>query len=258
MTTTTKIELPRRFYFQWVPEFFIKPKTTFLKVISQLGNAWFTPILILSITAILRALTAGWLKQQAARMGEITLPPDYQWYTPEQQAQYMQAIQSTQSPVFIYILPAMAALVGLWIAWIITGSMIHLVQTLIGGRTEISTTLTVVAWASLPFFVKDIVRILYMLFTKNLIQYTGLSGLMPVTDEATNLYLIKFLANIDIYMIWYVVLIIIGIKLATSLTLEKTAIGILLTILVILAVNALLAYLLSTLSGLTVIRPFYF
>ena len=42
-------------------------------------------------------------------MGEITYPPDYQYYTPEQQAQYMQAIQSTQGPVFVYVLPSIAS-----------------------------------------------------------------------------------------------------------------------------------------------------
>jgi hypothetical protein len=258
MTTTTDESKQKHFYFKWIPEILIRPKTTFSKVISRSGNVWFTPLFTLSITVIIRVILSGWLKQQAAMLGTITLPPDFQYYTAEQQAQYMQAIQSTQSPVFIYILPAMAALFGLWIIWIITGSLIHLVQTLMGGRTEISTTLTIVAWSSLPFFIKDIVRILYMLSTKSSIQYPGLSGLVPVTEEAVNLILIKFMANIDIYLVWFIVLLIIGIQLATKLTIGKTALGIITTILVILIANSLLAYLLSTLSGLTIIRPFYF
>jgi hypothetical protein len=258
MTTTIIEEPQRRFYFKWIREFYIKPKSTFLKILSRLGNVWLTPITILSLSAIARELTSGWLKNQAALAGEITLPPNFQYYTAEQQAQFMQAMQSTQSPVFMFILPAMAALFGLWITWIITGSVIHLVLTLLGGRTEISTTLTIVAWASLPFLIKDIVRILFMLSTKNLIQYSGLSGLITLNDEAVTIFLSKFLARIDIYLIWYVILIIIGINLATSLSIGKTTLGILLTFIVLLSVGALIGYLLSTLGGLSVIRPFYF
>jgi hypothetical protein len=55
MSTTINEEKQRRFYFNWIPEFFIRPKSTILKIISQSGNVWLTPILILSVSAILRA-----------------------------------------------------------------------------------------------------------------------------------------------------------------------------------------------------------
>lgn len=257
MTTTINEDLPRRFYFNWIPELFTQPKSAFIKFISRSGNVWFTPILILSITAIGRELANGWIKQQAALMGEITLPADFQFYTPEQQAQFMQAIQSTQSPIFMYILPIIAALFGLWIGWIITGSAIHLIQTLFGGRTEISSILIVVAWASLPFFIRDVVRIGYMLITKDQIQFPGLSGFIPVGSEGASLYLSKLLAKIDIYVIWYVVLLIIGIRIASNISLGKTTLGVISTVFVILAVEALFAYLISSLSGLTIIRPYF-
>lgn len=257
MTTTDDVRHKRQ-YFKWIPEILIKPKTTFIKIISRSGNVWLPPILILSITVVISAVISGWLKQQATLSGVMTLPPDFQYYTAEQQAQYMQAIQSTQGPVFIYILPGMAALFGLWITWIIIGSLIHLVQTLMGGRTEISTTLIVVAWSSIPFLIKAIVRITYMLITRKIIQYPGLSGFIPITEEPINLFFIKFVANIDIFLIWCLFLLIIGIQYTTNLSRVKTTLGTTFTVLVILSFNALLAYLLSTLSGLTIIRPFYF
>lgn len=258
MTTTLNDDLPRRFYFNWIPNLFLRPISAFNKIITRAGNVWFTPLFILSITTIGRELVSGWLTQQAALMGELPLPPDFQYYSPEQQAQFMQAIQSTQSPVFMYILPIMAGLVGLWIGWIITGSLIHLTQTLLGGRTEISTTLTVVAWASLPFLLRDVVRICYMLITRNLIQYPGLSGLLPLDSEGAAIFLSKFLARIDLYLIWYIVLIFIGVRYVSKMSVGKTTFGILLTLLVILTFEALLSYLISSLGGLTVIRPFYF
>lgn len=258
MTTTLNDDIPRRFYFNWIPEIFRRPNSAFRKILARSGNVWFTPLFILSITLIAREIVSGWLKQQATLMGEVPLPPDFQYYSPEQQSQFLQAIQSTQSPVFMYILPIFAGLFGLWIGWIITGSLIHLIHTLLGGRTEISTSLTIVAWASLPFVIRDVVRIGYMVITKKFIQYPGLSGLIPPGGEGAAIYFSKFLARIDIYIIWYIVLIIIGMRCISNISIGKIIFGVLSTIIAIIAVEALFSYLISSLSGLTVVRPFYF
>lgn len=126
---------------------------------------------------------AGRLKVQASQMGQITYPADYQNYTPEQQAQYMQAIQSTQGPVFIYGFPAIASLLGVWIGWLIPSGILHLVTTLFGGSGSTVISMNIVAWASLPVVVRALIQICYMIESNNPISF--ISGLYPALRAAT-------------------------------------------------------------------------
>jgi hypothetical protein len=203
-------------------------------------------------------LEVGRLKSQAAMAGEITYPPDYQYYTPEQQAQYTQAIQSTQGPVFMYVLPAITALLGVWIGWLILGGILHLITTLLGGRGTTAISMNIVAWGSLPFALRALVQLIYMLATHNLINYPGISGFSPLGDSGWLLFLGQFLRLIDIYVIWQMVLLILGVRISTALNLGKSVLGVIIAILIILLLQSGLSYAISMLSNLSITRPFFF
>ena len=134
-----------RFNFNWLPDVFFRPRLAFQRIASSSSAVWITPLLVLSCLVLINTLVAGRIKYQATLMGEITYSPDYQYYTPEQQAQYMQAIQSTQGPVFVYVLPAIAAILGVWIGWLILGGILHLITTLFGGRGSTAMSMNIVA-----------------------------------------------------------------------------------------------------------------
>lgn len=191
-------------------------------------------------------------------MGEITFPPDYQYYTPEQQAQFMQATQSTQGPVFVYVLPAIASVIGVWIGWLILGGILHLVTTLFGGRGSTVMSMNIVAWASLPLALRALIQVIYILVTKNAISGPGLSGFSPTGDSGLLLFIGQILRLIDIYIIWQILLLILGVRTTTALSLTKSTIGVLLTIFVILVLQAGLAYLGILLGNLSITRPFFF
>ncbi len=108
------IEAPKRFRFDWISRVLFYPRSAFRKIGEQNRGVWLTPMLVLSIVTLVRVLIAGSIRQQIALSGNPTLPPNFQYYTPEQQAQFMQALQSTSGPVFVYVFPAIAALLGVW------------------------------------------------------------------------------------------------------------------------------------------------
>jgi hypothetical protein len=189
--------------------------------------------------------------------GEITYPPDYQ-YTPEQQAQYMQAVQSTQGPVFVYVLPSVASLLGVLTGWLILGGILHLVTTLFGGRGSTAMSMTIVAWASLPLALRALVQIIYMLFTKSIISNPGLSGFSPTGGSGLMLFVGQILRLIDIFIVWQILLLILGVRASTALSASKSAIGVIVTLCVILALQAGLGYLGSLLGNLSIARPFFF
>ncbi len=257
-TTPELIPPPRRFHFAWVPLLFLRPRQAFAKITAQNRGVWLTPMLILSITALALVLVTGWLKQQAALAGEISLPPDYDYYTAEQQAQYMQAAQATQGPVFMYVLPGIAAILGVWFGWLLSGGLLYLVTTLLGGRNENNASLNIVAWASLPLALRDLVRAIATLINHRVIASPGISGFAPTGEGALFIFISSLFALIDLYVIWKIVLLAIGIRTASSLPVGKAVLGSILTVLFIFILQALLGVAGASLSNLTFVRPFFF
>lgn len=249
---------PKRFYFNWIPDVYFHPRLAFQRIATFTNSIWITPLLVLTILVLVNAGITGRLKSEAAASGEITYPPDFQYYTPEQQAQYTQAIQSTQGPVFVYVLPATAALLGIWVTWLVLGGVLHLVTTLFGGRGSTVISMNIVAWASLPLALRLIVQTIYMIVTKNLISNPGLSGFSPQGTTGALLFISQIFKLIDIYIIWEIVLLILGIRISTALPGFKSILCVLLSVGLIILLQSGLAYAASLLGNLSITRPFFF
>jgi hypothetical protein len=249
------IEKPRRLHLDWVLPVLFQPRRIFTKVAAQSQAVWLTPLLILSLTVILQVLAAGQIKQQAALSGQVELPPGFEYSSPEDQAQFQKAMEATQSPTFIYVLQALGAVAGVWVGWLLVGALLHLALTMLGGRGN-WCALNLVAWASLPFAIRALVRATSMLFTHHLISTPGLQGFAPAGDSGLVLYLAAFLALIDIYIVWHIILLVIGVRISSGLSVGKVWAGVLMVIVPVLLLQALLTYLVSRLSNLTIIRPF--
>ncbi|NJD59107.1 MAG: hypothetical protein C3F13_14995 [Anaerolineales bacterium] len=258
MTDVAVASRNKRFYWNWIPDVLLRPRRAFERIASVNLSVWITPLLLLSIMILINVLVAGRIKSQVAMTGEITYPPDFQYYSADQQAQYMQAIQSTQGPVFVYVLPAITALVGIWIGWLILGGALHLATTLFGGRGSTLMSMNIVAWASMPLAIRSLIQIAYMLITHKLIVSPGLSGFSPVGDSAAIQFLGQLLKVIDIYVVWQIILLIMGTRKSTALSLVKSAIAVVLVVLIFLALQAGIAYLMSLLGNLSITRPFFF
>lgn len=222
----------RRFDLPRVFATLLRPRQTFTATIAEARSSWLTPMLVLSVTALLVVLVSGYLKTRAAMMGEIPLPPDWQYWTPDMQNNYMQAQQLTQGKVFMYVIPLVSAWAGLWVGWIALAGLLHLGSTLLGGRGSMQSALNIAAWASLPFAVRDILRIVYMLSASQAIASPGLSGF------ATSAFLTQILARTDIFLLWSIILLIIGFSIADSLSRGKAFLDTLVVILILLVVQA--------------------
>lgn len=256
-TISPTIEIPKRFRFDWIPAVLLHPSAAFRKIGAQSRGVWLTPMLVLTLVTLARVLIVGSIRQQIALSGAPILPPDFQYYSPEQQAQFMQAMQSTSGPVFVYVFPTIVALLDVWIGWLLVGGLLHLVVTLFGGRGETLYTINLVAWASLPLALRELVRAGSMMATRQLIQSSGLSGFAPAGPAGETTYLAALLALIDIFYIWHVLLLVIGVRVGNSLSLTKSVISVVVTTGIVIGMVALLDYLVGKLGSLTIIRPFF-
>jgi hypothetical protein len=169
----------------------------------------------------------------------------------------MQALQMRQGPVFRYVFPALTAILGVWIGWLLVGGLLHLLMTLQGGRGDTSSAINLVAWASLPFVVRDILQILYLLFTRKLIASPGLSGFINPETGGLNLFMAELLALVDIYLLWRLLLLILGIKAATGLSIGKALTSAVISLLIVLLLQVGLGYLGATLGSLSIVRMFF-
>ena len=243
--------------FSWLATMVVKPGEIFKRLTQQPVN-WFTPMLVVSIAMIFNVLATGWLNQQAAINGSLPTPPDFQYWAPEQQTQYLQSQQVRQGPVFLYVIPAITSLTSIWAGWLIVSGILHLALTLLGGRGETNFSYAIVAWSNLPFIFRSVFRTFFLIGTHELITSPGLSGFVSESTSTGQILLTNFLSLVDIYLIWHILLLILGVKICTGIATGKSTIGVLSVIIIILFLQTLLGYFSYQISSITIIRPFFF
>jgi Yip1-like protein len=251
-------EPPRRFHFDWVLPALFRPRRALARIAGQAGDVWLTPILIVMVAAVAHALVAGWLKQTAALSGPINLPSDFQYWSPDQQNQFMQAQAAASGPVFLYVFPSILSALSVWVGWLVVVGLLHLVFTLLGARGSTRAAMNLVAWAGLPFAVRDLVRIGYMLAARQLVGHPGLSGFAPADAGAVSLFLAELLRPFDLYLMWHILLLVLGVRVAETLPAPKAWGGVLITMGIVLLLQALPGFAMAQFSGLNIIRPFFF
>ena len=242
----------RRLDFSRLRDVLFRPRQAFQEISTEARATWLTPMLVLTLTAILVVVAAGFLKTRAAMMGQVELPRDWQYWTPEMQDNYMRAQQATQGPVFMYVIPMVGSLTSLWLGWLLLGALLHFGSTLVGGRGTMQSALSIVAWASLPFAIRDIFRIVFMLVTQHAIVSPGLSGF-----SSTAGFVSQLLTRADIFLVWNVILLVVGFAIADGLSRGKAVGGVLVVILLVILAQAGLGALSSSFGGLAVQRPFF-
>lgn len=247
-TDSTALEAPRRFHFDWVLPALFRPRRVFEKLADYPGGAWLTPILLLMVTGLLYVALAGPVKQMVAQNTPPQLPPGFEYYSPDQQQQFLEAQSAQAGPMFVYVFPALTSVLGVWASWLILGGLLHLVLTLLGGRGSTRVAMNLVAWASLPFAVRDVVRAGYVVITQTLIMRAGISGFAS-TDGSLNIFLGAIFALVDIYLLWHIFALTLGIRVADKLSWGKALGAVIIALLIFLPLQALPGFIASWLGA---------
>ena len=66
----------KKWHFEWVLPTFFKPKSTLHQIVEQDRAVWLTPLVILSVLALVSVLLSGPARMSAIQMG-ATLPSDF-------------------------------------------------------------------------------------------------------------------------------------------------------------------------------------
>lgn len=242
-----------KLHLSWLYQIIIKPRRTLAQVVEAQHAAWLAPLLLLSLLALLLVRVSGMPRRIATNIEY--LPPDYEYYTPEQQQQFQQAVEARRSHWMIYYLPALGELSGIWLGWVLTGSALHLALTLTGSRSGSRAAYNLAGWAMMPLAFRFIVQTVGTAATQQLISQPGLSGFV---GSAGGSYLGEMLSQVDIYFIWHVILLMIGALLMSGLSRRRAWLATAGAVVVVMALNALPGFLIAQLSDLGSSQSFFF
>ncbi len=242
-------EKPKKLQFGWVFPILVKPRQTLQAIAEKNHSVWLLPLLLLMVSAVVLVLVSVPVISQSAPPMEM--PPDFEYFSPEQQEQFLQAVDMGSSPVNTIVFPLLLRFAGIWISWFLLGSILHLSLTLNGSRSSNRSALNLTAWASIPFVIRDIVQIIAILTTKQLILKPGLSGFIADGASGAMVFVGAVLGFVDLYLIWQIVLLAIGAKQVSGLKSGKAWLAVLLAVVVFLALKALPAFLGAKLAALT-------
>ncbi|MHC1740204.1 MAG: YIP1 family protein [Anaerolineaceae bacterium] len=238
----------KKLHLEWILPTFLHPKKTINAIVEKEKPVWLTPLLVLSLHAGIAGLVAGPIRRNAA-LTSLTTPDNFQYFTADQQAQFMSAQSSHSSVLFTFIFPTLGAIIGIWIAWFLLSSILHMSLTLAGSRTKSIRSSNLVAWTMLPLALRFFVQIIAMLVSRTLITSAGLSGFVTGTGGAA--LLAGVLSQLDVFFIWQLLLLFYGVLSLSGLTRAKAWGATATSVVIVLLLMAIPKLISSMLSGLS-------
>lgn len=235
---------------KWLAQMFYKPRATLGKVAAEETSIKAAPLLFISIIVVLAVLISAPIKTQQLQMG-ATPPENFEYWSEEQQMEYMQAQQNQTSPIFMILTPALSGILGYLIFSMLMASILYLALTLAGSRAPRLKIGNLVAWSMLPFALRELVKLLVAGFSKKLVTQPGLSNLVDAEANGLISFLRSILANVDLYWLLFVILLVIGGGLVSGLKKKKAVWTTLISVLIMLLLQGLPGLLRSLLSGLS-------
>ena len=126
-------------------------------------------------------------------------------------------------------MPLVIAAAGILLGWLLRAALLHLSSMALGGRQSFGSVYRASAWASFPLLLRTAVQLLYVLAGGGMIAGEGLSGLLaaaPAADgvaQAAPSIPAILLSRVDLYTIWYVILLGVAVAAAGKLSRGKAA-----------------------------------
>ena len=226
------------FHFAWVPGVLLRPAKTIRAILADEKPNWLLPMLLLSLMLILNVVLSGPAQRNAIQSG-LNMPPEFQYWTPEEQSNYLAAQASKSSPTFIYVYPILVGIGGWWVVWFLMANILHLMITLAGSRSPNVKSSNLVGWAMLPFALGLLIKAITVASAGRLLTPAPLAALLPADVSGFQLYLRSVLDKIDAYWIWHAVLLFVGAKPLSKLAGGKAVGAVLAAILIMLLLQGI-------------------
>ena len=150
------------------------------------------------------------------------------------------------SPLIITVFPAAGGVALLAVRWLAWAGGLYLAAMALGGRSTFRAIFRMVVWTWAPLILRGLLQTVYIGASGQAIAHAGLSGFgqgEPAAGELVaaplnlgGMLLVGFLSRVDLFMLWNLVLLIVGVRVMTRLSRQKT---VMITLVVWLLLTAL-------------------
>lgn len=230
-----------------------RPRVTLSYLHAQGHRTWWLPATLTVLFLVLPlALQAPFLAQQAREAvleSQRQAEERFGQSLSDEQIQQMTAV--TASPLITFVFPAISSVVALIVGWLVRAGALYLAGLLLGGRSTFGAMLSMTIWTWVPYTVRGIFRTIYIPLAGQPVINEGLSGFVQGTGLGS-IIIRALLGQIDIFLVWHLVLLTIGVMTVTRLPCRKAlllTLGVWATLTLLGLLPALVGGLFAQMSG---------
>lgn len=207
-----------------LPGVIIRPRATFLRMReAERGHWWLVLAMALVALALVTIATVP-VQAKASRAAFEAQSESFSDMSPEEQAQVEQMQNIFSSQAVLGILNLAFGAVALVIGYLIRSGLLFLLGLALGGRAGFKQVFRMAVWTTFPNVLRSVVAAIMIFATGNM-PASGLSYMFTSAELAeVSPVLIAFLNGIDIYTVWGLVLIGVGMVATAQLSRAKGAI----------------------------------
>jgi hypothetical protein len=273
MESNATTGINKRFHFEFLLPFLLHPGATFQKIVQKRAT-WLTPLLVISLLTVARVMLAA--PPVVPITPDTTFPPPGIQVSPGKGQELQDGVTLVSAPLqkgggggeerippeagtgsrVENILPAAMTTISLWTGWFLLSILLYVGMVINGSNNSFIETLNLTAWASLPLALRQTVMLVAALAIPSLgTNPTGLAALTSSHVGPLGTFLTVLLKSVDIYLIWQVILIVIGLRQVSPLPLRRILGITLVSLTLFLVLAAIPSFLTSIFAQLTAPVP---
>jgi len=202
----------------------VKPGKAFAELKESSGWMWLVPAVILMLTLNFYAVVSAPAKAELAKQ---QIQRQFEKLS-QQEVELTGAppiVTEGPSPTFIAATEVMGGTFILFLGWLVRAFLLHLGTMALGGRGSFKQMFVAVGWAYIPYGIQAVLQGIYVALTGNAIAHKRLSALVATGDPLKDAYNLAYLllSHVDIFVIWTVILLAIGVAVVGGFSRKKGA-----------------------------------
>lgn len=201
----------------------IRPRRTFERMRDATQGYWWV-VFALALAALIVSTVATVPVQVEAQQAAFDAQMEqFEDLPPEQLAQIEQTQQIFSSTIMLSAIGTATGIAGLLFRYLLRAGVLFLLGLALGGQASFKQVWRMAVWTTLPLVVGSIVSAAAVILTGNL-PAAGLSYVFADAElAAASPILIAILGRIDLYTLWSLALIAVGLVATARLSLAKSA-----------------------------------
>jgi hypothetical protein len=214
----------------------VRPRATLEYLDEQRRRTWWVPailaVLLLLLSVVVAAPITTRQTREAVQASQEQLRERMGTeMSAEQQAQIEQSMSIAASPLITVAFPAVTSVIGRVVGWLVWAGALYLAGMALGGQSTFGQMFRTVVWTWLPFVLRTLIQVIYILASGQLIANPGLSGIVgetrPIAEmvrappDMGQMFLKALLSKVDLYLLWNLALVAIGVAVVAHLPRRK-------------------------------------